>query len=345
MRSLVLLEPHKLELQEVGIPKVGCNDALIRVLAAAICHTDFVVMEGQHSWARYPCVLGHEFSGIVESTGPGVKGLKNGARVTAMSYSYCGKCPSCRRGIHNGCSNIRGIPFGIEGAFQEYLSIPASMVFPIGCNLSAEEAALTEPAANGYAVADRADIYPGDKVVVIGPGPIGLLALQFASLRHPEILIMNGTRKERLDMASDLGATHTINVKDKDPYKEIMEITSGYGADAVLFCGGGQDAWEMAESILAPFGKIIVEALPQTYDTKWPVSVFKFTSHSIGFLGVSGYNGAQFGAALKLMDNKKIDAASLITHRFSLEEYEKAFNASLNREDGAIKVIFNIGSE
>jgi len=345
MKSLVLLEPGKLELQEISIPESGHNDVLIKVISAAICHTDFVVMEGQHSWAKYPCVLGHEFSGIIEETGHGVNYLKKGDRVTSLGYSYCGECPFCRRGIHNACINIKGIPFHMDGAFGEFINVPANMVYKISDRLGFEEAALTEPAANGYSAVDRANIYSGEKVVIIGPGPIGLFALQYAKLKQPETLIMNGTRKERLDLAVELGATHAINVRKEDPYKTIMDITSGYGADVVLFCGGGQDAWEMAESILAPFGRVIVEALPETHDTKWPVTVFKFTSSSIGFLGVSGYNGQQFGVALKLLENKQVNASSLITHRFSLDRYQEAFNASLKREDGAIKVLFDIGDK
>jgi len=345
MKSLVLLEPGKLELKEVNIPKYGCNDVLIRVVSAAICHTDFVVMEGQHSWAKYPCVLGHEFSGIIEDTGSGVTHLKKGDRVTAMNVYYCGVCPACRRGIHNGCREIKGIPFHMDGAYQEYMVMPSSIVFPIADSLSMEEAALTEPAANGYAVAERADIKPGQNIVVIGPGPIGLLALQFAALKQPQELIMTGTRKERLDIAAELGATHTINIKERDPYKDIMEITGGCGVDAVLFCGGGSHAWMMAESILAPFGRVIVEAIPQKNDEKWPVSVSKFTEKSISFMGIGGYDGSQFAATLNLIENKKINVSRLITHRFPLEKFEEAFETSKERKGGALRVLFTIGKD
>lgn len=345
MKSLVLLEPGKLELRKKEIPQYGCNEVLIRVISASICHTDFVALEGQHSLVRFPCVLGHEFSGIIAEMGEGVTDLNKGDRVTATSFTFCEKCPACRRGAHNACRRARGIPFGMDGAFQDYISLPSNMVFPFRETLRMEEAALAEPAANGFSAVDRADIAAGETVVVIGPGPIGLLSLQFARLKNPELLIMTGTRKERLDLAKNMGATHTINVREADPYKSIMGITGGYGADVVLFCGGGQDAWEMAESILAPFGRIVVEALPDSYNSKWPVSVAKFTERSIGFLGVSGYNSRQFDSALRLMENNKIDVSSLITHRFPLDEYTQAFSVSENRTGGAIKVLINVGNE
>jgi len=341
MKSLVLKSPGNLELTERKVPEITSTEVLVRIKAAAICHTDFVVMEGQHTWATYPCILGHEFSGMVEDCGDAITNVKKGDKVTAMSYIYCGYCPACRKGMHNACINIKGIPFHMEGAFQERASMPGLMLFKFGSTLSFEEASLTECAANGYSAIDRANITDGDKVVIIGPGPIGLFALQFASLKQPEKLIMLGTREERLKLAKSLGATHIVNVKKEDPYKSIMDITGGYGADAVIFSGGGQESWELAEKILASFGRVIVEALPQKSSDKWPVTVFKFTEKSIGFLGISGYNGTQFQKALSLMEDKKIQVLPIITHKFSLDDYKQAFNVSKNRIDGAIKVVFN----
>jgi len=341
VRSLILKKPGEFELQERPIPDPGSNDVLVKVLAAAICHTDFIVMDGEHSLAEYPCILGHEFSGIAEKCGENVFHVKPGDRVTSMSFNYCGLCPACRRGISNACERISDIPFHMEGAFQEYISVNHKMIFPISESLSFENAALVEPAANGFAVVERANIYPGEKIVIIGPGPIGLLTLQFAALKQPGNLIMNGTREERLQLATEFGATHTINVRKEDPFKRIMEITDGYGADVVFFCGGGEDAWKMAESILVPFGRVIIEALPSKVSEKWPVTFFKFVEKAIGFLGVCGYNSSQFGTALYLVEAGKISISPLITHRFPLEEYSEAFETSKKRIGGAIKVIFN----
>ncbi len=341
MKSLILKSPGQLELSEREIPGISSSEVLLKVKAAAICHTDFVVMNGQHTWATYPCILGHEFSGIVEEAGGSVANVKKGDRVTAISYIYCGYCSACRKGMHNACTSVRGIPFHMEGAFQEMMAVPSLMLYKFSDRLSFEEASITECAANGYSAVDRACIEQGDKVVIIGPGPVGLFALQFAALKQPEALIMLGTRQERLKMASSLGATHVVNVREEDPYKKVMDITNGYGADAVIFCGGGPDAWQLAESMLASYGRVIMEALPDRADEKWPVTVFKFTEKSIGFLGVSGYNGSQFEKALSLMENGKVSVSPLITHTFPLEEYKQAFETSEKRISGAIKVVFN----
>lgn len=342
MKSLVLVEPHKLVLEERPVPVPGPAEVLIRIKAASICHTDFFTLNGEYPDCKYPTVLCHEFSGIIEQCGRDLKYLKPGARVACMGYVYCGRCPFCRRGLQNRCRHGAGIPFHLDGAYQEMVCVPEVMVYPIGDSMSFAEAALIEPAANGYAVADQAAIYPGENVVVIGPGPIGLLALQSAKLKSAGLLLMLGTRPERLKLAVNLGATETVNVRDADAHAAIMDMTCGRGADVVLLCAGTEDAWNLSGSILAPYGRVIVEALPPERDIRWTVPVFDFTAKAISYTGVSGFTAGQFGTALELVQSKKIDVKALITHRFALEEYEEAFETSDKRKGGAIKVIFEM---
>ena len=342
--SLVLTEPHHLVLEERPVPVPGPTDVLIKLRAASICHTDFFTLRGEYPGTKYPTVLGHEFSGTVEQCGEGVRHLEPEDRVTAIAYAYCGICAACRCGLHNACRNVLDIPFHMDGAYQEMICLPATMLFPFDGSLSFAEAALTEPAANGYAAADRASILPGEDVAVIGPGPIGLLALQAARLKSPGSLTMLGTRLERLQLAADFGATQTINVRETNPYDAMMDLTGGKGVDVAILCAGTEDAWELCCRILAPYGRAIVEALPPTCETRWSVPVFDFTAKHLSFLGVCGYTAGQFGVTLKLIQSNQIDVASLITHRFALRDYEEAFETSEKRKGGAIKVVFEIGN-
>ena len=339
IKSLVLYEPNKLKIEKRSVPIPELSEVLIRVKAASICHTDFVVISGQYSRMKYPTVPGHEFSGIVEDYGSSVKSIEKGDRVAVLGYFYCGICLACKKGRYVGCKNIKGIPMDVDGAYQQAVAVPENSVYPFSDGLNFEEAALTEPAANGYAAAERGGISQGETVVVIGPGPIGLLALQAAALKLHGSLIMLGTRRERLELAARLGATDTVNVRERDPYEAIMDITEGDGADVVLFCGGGLDAWELSSKILKSFGRIVVEALPKPYSAKWPVHVSDFTEKTISYLGVSGYSPGQFAQALELIERGIIKVAPLITHRFPLEEYKEAFETVDKRKNGAIKVI------
>lgn len=338
-KSLVLKGPENFEIMDLPVPVPKPNEVLVEVAAASICHTDFVFKSGQYTKKRFPTILGHEFSGRVISCGDLVTNVRIGNNVTAMSYSYCGACMECRIGRYTACEHHMGIPMDMDGAFQQMIVVPENMVFRIPDSLNLEEAALTEPAANGFAAVEMSGIRPGETVVIIGPGPIGLLALQEASRRLPCSLIMLGTRRERLELAGKLGATEIVNINEHEPYGAIMDITAGKGADVVLFCGGGQNAWELAGRILKPFGRVVVEALPEPYNSKWPVPVCDFTEKNISYLGVSGYSPGQFVTTLQLMEKGVINVAPLITHRFRLEDYMEAFDTSEKRYDGAIKVV------
>jgi len=345
MKSLVLEQPNRLVLQERPVPTPGPNEVLIRLKAAGICHTDFLTIEGQFTGCKYPTVPGHEFSGVVEQCGSAVTHVDVGDHITCISFAYCGICMNCRRGLHHCCLDVRGIPFHMDGAYQQYMCVAEIMAYQFDQSLSFAEAALTEPAANGYAAAERAGIRPGERVVIVGPGPIGLLALQAAKLYVPGTLTMLGTRLERLQLAEKLGATAAANVREADPYEAVMDITDGYGADVVIFCGGQEDAWKLAARLLAKNGRVVVEALPGRSDDWWPVPVFDFTAKNISYLGVCGYNGEQFGRTLQLMQSGQIDAASLITHKFALEDYKEAFETSEKRKSGAIKVCFEMNKD
>ena len=346
MKSVILEHPNKLVLKDCPVPQPGPSEVLIRVKSAAICHTDFFTMRGDYPGCKYPTVLGHEFSGIVQQCGPGVTNVSPDDPVTCLSFAFCGTCQYCRRGLENGCENVRAIPFHIDGAYQEMLCMPAASAFKFDETLSFNEASLTEPAANAYSAVDRGDIKVGEHVVVIGPGPIGLLCVQFAKLKTPSTLTLLGTRDERLQIGEKTGATDTVHVRQTDPYEAIMNITDGHGADVVILCAGTENAWELSGRILAAkYGRVIIEALPDTGDTKWPVSVFDFTAKHISYLGVSGYTAAQFGDALQLMQAKKVDVAPLITHTFRLQDYADAFEASDKRKDGAVKVVIEIDKQ
>jgi L-iditol 2-dehydrogenase len=342
MKSLVLERPNELALLDRPVPQPASGEVLIRVRSASICHTDFIPMRGEFPGCKYPTVLGHEFSGVVEQCGSGVTTLEPGDPVACMAYGFCGTCRFCRSGRENGCENTRAIPFQIDGAYQELMCLSAASAFKFGRPLSFGEAAVTECAANGCSAVERCHIEPGEHVVVIGPGPVGLLAVQFAKLRSPSTLTIVGTRDERLKVGEDSGATHTVNVRKTDPYEAIMEITDHHGADVVILCAGTEDAWELASRSMAMYGRIAVEALPERADSRWPVPVFKMTALHMSYLGVCGYTAAQFAATLKLMEEGTIDVSKVITHTFGLEEYTRAFDTADRRLDGAIKVVIEV---
>jgi L-iditol 2-dehydrogenase len=290
-------------------------------------------------------VLGHEFSGVVEKCGPGVTNVKAGDRVTSYSFASCGACQACREGWTVMCPDLRALPRELEGSFQEKMIMPASSLFHVPTTMGLDEACLVEPASCAYNAVDKAAVQPGDAVVVVGAGPIGLFAVQAAALRYPGKLIVLAKHKNQVDMARKLGATHVVDVQKDKPAEVVRDLTEGRGVDAVIFCAGGEQAWTQASSMLGIGGRFVVEAMPPTGTAQWPVSVMDFTQNVISYLGASSYSSNQYYAVIGLIDRGKIDARSLITHRFSLDEYTKAFELAARAKDQAIKVIFEISEE
>ncbi|MBD3327945.1 alcohol dehydrogenase catalytic domain-containing protein, partial [Candidatus Peregrinibacteria bacterium] len=315
----------------------------IKIEYATICHTDFFVIDGHYPNTKYPTVPGHEFSGVIDECGKGVKFLSPGDKVTAMAFEFCGVCRYCLQGKFSTCENIKGLPFDIEGCFQEFLIINESSCFRIPEEVTLKEAAVVEAIANGCAAFERANIEEGETVLIIGPGPIGLFTLQWVKLKNPKVVILTGTRNERLQKGQTLGADFTINVKENEFYKGVMELTDGKGVDVIIFCGGGDKTFLQAQNLLTKYGRLVIEAVPGRSDELWDIKSFDFTAKAVSILGTCGYTGIQFKKTLDMLALKKIDVDSIITHTFSLEEFAEAFEYSKKRIDSALKVQFKIG--
>lgn len=212
-------------------------------------------------------------------------------------------------------------------------------LFRISDELSLEEAALTEPASNAYSAVRQSRIRHGDRVVIIGPGPIGLLALQFARLYYPGVLILLGTRDERLEIGYKLGATHTINVREEDAEEDILGILGGEGADAVVECAGTRSGVELALRLAGLNSRVAIEGLMEPGETARFVPM-DAVQKGMSIIGVMGYLVPDFVYSLELLERGLIDVQSIITHRFSLDEWEDAFNMIEKRKSEAMKVVF-----
>ena len=223
--------------------------------------------------------------------------------------------------------------------------MPASSLFHVPATMGLDEACLVEPASCAYNAVDKAAIQPGETAAVIGAGPIGLFAVQAAALRYPAKLIVSAKHQNQIDMAKKLGATHVVDIRKNTPCEIVDDLTGGRGVDAVIFCAGGEQAWTQASGMLGIGGRFIVEAMPPTGTEQWPVSVMDFTQKVISYIGASSYSSNQFSAVIGLIDKGKIDAKSLITHRFPLDEYKAAFHMAGKAKDQAIKVVFEISEE
>lgn len=254
------LKPHSVEVREMPVPEVGEEDVLLQVGAVSVCGSDVHQYHGSQSWpVRTPVVLGHEFGGTVAAVGRRVKNFKEGDRVVSETAAYiCGKCMMCRTGAYNLCPERKGFGYGINGAMAEYVSVPERCLHHIPDNLPFEKAALTEPCCVGYnCVVEKSNVRPGDTVVVLGPGPIGLLCAEMARLAGAGTLIIAGLTQDapRLDAAKRMGAT-AINLQETNLSDYVRSIGDGLGAHLVVDAAGASAALKTALDIVRPAGQI-----------------------------------------------------------------------------------------
>jgi L-iditol 2-dehydrogenase len=326
-----------IELQDVPEPHAGAGQVVIEVHSAGICGTDLHIYLDEFE-TRPPVTIGHELAGVIVELGSNVDGWNLGDRVTTETYfSTCGYCLDCRRGRRNLCANRRSIGSKQDGAFAQYLLTPASNLHRVPEGLDLESAALTEPlACTVYGVLETAGVRAGENVVLTGPGPIGLLAMQLAKVAGATA-VMIGTKLdiERLKLAKELGADGVINVEEVDNVVEAVgDVFGTDGADLVVECSGAAAAAKTLIDVArrgARFCQMGLYGKPIT-----------FNQDAVCYkeLVVTGTNASVTPAwpkALKLLTERKVDARRLISHRFPIAEWDKALDVVRKKE--GVKVV------
>src|SRR5574341_2343916 len=255
------LAPGSVELREVPIPAFGDEDVLLSVGAVSVCGSDVHQAYGTASWpVNVPVTLGHEFGGTVAALGRGVRGVKEGDRVVSETAAViCGACGMCRSGRYNLCPTRRGFGYGVDGAMAQYVRVPARCLHHVPAALPFDLACLAEPHAVAYnAMCVNATIRPGDLVVVLGPGPIGLLCARMAALAgaHPLVVAGLGGDAARLQAARALGATHTVNVQTED-LTTVVRSLNPLGADLVCDASGSSRTFAAALDLVRPDGQVV----------------------------------------------------------------------------------------
>ena len=252
-------EPFSVELRDVPVPEIGERDVLMRVGAVSICGSDLHQWRGSASWhVNYPCILGHEFAGTVARVGPSVGGFKEGDRVVSETAAVINESsPLNRSGLYNLDPSRKGFGYGVDGAMTRFVRVPERCLHRIPDYLSFDKAALTEPCCVAYqAVCINGRVRPGDNVLVLGPGPIGLLCAKMAKLSGAGCVIVAGLPADRfrLNVALKLGADMAL---DGGVTEAIQALGDGLGADVVIDASGCSATLEIALQAVRPAGQII----------------------------------------------------------------------------------------
>jgi threonine 3-dehydrogenase len=342
MKALIKDRPIRgATLTDLPLPEVGENDLLVKVKSAAICGTDIHI----YQWNEYaasritlPLLFGHEYSAEVVEVGKNVKNFRPGDRVAAETHVPCGHCFQCTTGLQHICKDMKILGVHMDGAFAEYAILPAVCAWKLDPSISYEIGATMEPF--GIAVHALSKTKPaGKKVIVFGCGPIGIYAQMVAKLSGAEYVIGVDISQERLDLAKKMGTDILLNPKEVHLVEEIEKITKGFGMDIVVELTGNKAVLNEATKTLRRGGEIVLVGLfpgPVEWDVVNHVIYKEATVY-----GVTGrIMWETWWTAQSLILSGKMDLAGVITHRFPLEQYEKAFQLAESAATG--KIIFKI---
>ena len=356
MKAWVLKSPNELELKTKAIPMPGYSEVLVKIDAVAICATDLDVIsygppaliEGEKPFNK-EFTPGHEYMGTVVALGPSVDEFQIGDRVTVEIHSGCGQCKRCRMGMYTSCHNYglnygkknkghRANGFTSDGGFKQYAINHINTLIKVPDDMTDEAATLVVTAGTTmYGLTELGGLVAGESLVVIGPGPIGLLGVAVAKALGADPVILIGTRNDRLEIGKKLGADFVLNVKEEnDIVNSVKSLVGDLGADYVVECAGTEKALDDAIMMTNRGGKICLAAFPHD---PIKVNIPHMVINNIYMYGIRGEGKSATHRAMAFMKQKRFNAKLVHTHTFKMNELPTALKYAKERIDGAIKVV------
>ncbi|KUY54570.1 zinc-binding alcohol dehydrogenase family protein [Burkholderia sp. RF2-non_BP3] len=335
MRTVICEEPGRLVVAERPVPAAGPDDVLIRVKRVGVCGTDMHIFTGNQPYLAYPRVMGHELAGVVETAPAGAR-VKAGDQVYVMPYLSCGTCVACRAGKTNCCTRIEVLGVHADGGMVEYLAVPQAFVFAAD-GVTLDQAAMIEFLAIGAHAVARAEVRSGQRVLVVGAGPIGMAALIFATLRGARVCVLDG-RADRLAVcATALGAHATVPLDTSGADVErLAALTDGEFFDVVFDATGNLAAMERGLDFVAHGGKY---ALISLVKGRISFSDPEFHKRETTLLASRNATPADFETVLDAMRAGQVPTDALKTHALTLADLPDRFAELLEPDAGVIKAL------
>ncbi len=339
MKAAIFHGPNqKLKLEERQAPPIRPHEALIKVAACGVCHTDLHYIDhGVPTFKKPPLILGHEPSGVIAQIGSEVKTFKEGDRVLLPAVLTCGTCEFCRTGRENICQTMIMFGNNVDGAYAEYTAAPAKDIFLLPMEIPLEEGCIIADAISTpyHAVKNRAEVKVGDNVVVFGCGGVGINVVQVAAAAGGCVIAVDISDK-KLEWAKKFGAIHTINAsKVENIGKEIKKLTGG-GADIAIEAIGKAQTIEAAFGTLRKGGRLVVVGY-SAEDIK--LSAARIMYFEMEIRGSLGCRPVDYPKLIELCRIGKIKVKELVTHKFPLEQINEAFDLLRNPDGNALRSI------
>ena len=341
MKAAVLHGKKDIRIEDVPMPNVGKNDALIQIKAVGICGSDVHYYEhfgmGDSYKLTEPQILGHEASGEIVAIGEDVVDFKIGDRVTIEPGETCFQCPQCKSGHYNLCKNVHFLSTPFEkGAFAQYLVMPTYLLFKIPNELSYEIACMAEPLSVGIHACRLAQVMVGKSVLILGAGPIGLLSLIAARAYGATNIIVADIQDYKLELAKKYGAKHIINSSKNNIMEEINKLTDNIGVDCCIETAGSSITHKQTVQVTRAGG--IISLVGITKEMEVPISTFDIIDKEITIKGVFRYTNT-YKTAIEILNSGIIDFNQMITAKYPLDMVKDALECSLNNKETMVKTI------
>lgn len=341
MKAIVVSEPNKIEIMELPKPVITEPDeVIVKIISGGICGSDIGIYKGTNSLASYPRIIGHELGGIVESVGEKVTKVKPGDLIAVDPVVSCGHCYACRTNNHNVCSTVEVIGVHRDGGFAEYLKVSESNCFLIrDKSFDPKLVCLVEPYSIGVEVNERGKISEGDKVLVMGSGPIGVCAMQVAVDRGATVM-MTDIVEGRLDLAKKMGAAAVVNIARNDLEVAAEKFTDHEGFSVVVDSVCSPQSFELALKMASPAGRVVVLG---TGNKPSSIAEVDLTKKGLTVLG-SRLNNYRFPDVISLFENKRVNPEMLNTHQFDFNDVVKAIDTIRDFPEDVCKVVLTFNN-
>ena len=322
-------------MENIPEPECNTNDVKIKITHTSICGTDLHIYKWD-KWAQKtlvtPLIIGHEFCGIIEEIGPGVTHYEPGQRVSGEGHITCGNCRNCRAGKRHLCQKTNGVGIHKDGAFAEYLIIPESNIWPIHNDIPSDIAAFFDPFGNAVHTSLSYEMV-GEDVLITGAGPIGLMATAICKFVGARNVVITDINDYRLALAKEMGATKAINVSKHSITEFYSQLNMTSGFDVGLEMSGNPEAFRSMLGHMFHGGKVaLLGLLPDSTRIDWDDIIFK----GLKVKGIYGREMYETWYKMEQMLRSGLDISKVLTHKLSVDEYEKAFNIMEAGECGKI---------
>lgn len=335
MKAIKVIEPFKVEIVDVPKPEIkNDDDVIVRITSGGICGSDIGIYNGTNSLATYPRLIGHEFGGIVTETGKDVTSVKAGDKVAVDPVISCGHCYACRIGRHNVCSTLEVMGVHRDGGFAEFVCAPEANIHKFHKDFDESFLGLVEPFTIGVEINRRGQITKGDKVLIMGSGPIGIAAMQVAKRNGAEV-IMTDLVKERLDKALSMGTDEVVLVSEENLEERLLKFTDGEGIPVIVDTVCIPSSFEQSVQLACPAGRIVVLGLKNVPSQ---ITMADITKKELTIAG-SRLNNNCFDEVIAGFEDGTLHPEQLMTKSYNYKDIMEALTMITEHPQDVLKLV------